>query len=309
MPEIYADSIEAKVDGTNQIVPIRDITKAPAITESTSGESIKLSDSADAPLTDIKLYGKSKQDGEPSPDNPVEIEIPGSDGNVEITASDGDEQIKNVTLPTPNGLPGIPVTSGGNYTDADGQQWICDEIDYARGKYVQRIVKAVYDGSDDEDWKLNVQSENWNRYYIGLRTSVLDSNSNNIHSMNTNFQIGAQGSTVNTKNVYTIMNSGFWLSMNGTETFEEFKSYLSLKPMTLYFILATPIETDLTTEQLTAIKQLRTYQTVTNITTDSEPQVGMEVEYTADTKTWIENKFTELAQSLAATQNTLLQEV
>ena len=25
-------------------------------------------------------------------------------------------------------LPGIPVTSGGNYTDSDGQQWICDEV-------------------------------------------------------------------------------------------------------------------------------------------------------------------------------------
>lgn len=35
----------------------------------------------------------------------------------------------------------------------------------------------------------------------------------------------------------------------------------------------------------------------------------MEVEYSADTKTYIDNKFAELAQSLAATQNTLLQEV
>ena len=34
-----------------------------------------------------------------------------------------------LTLPTPNGLPGIPVTSGGNYTDENGQQWICDEVD------------------------------------------------------------------------------------------------------------------------------------------------------------------------------------
>ncbi len=31
-----------------------------------------------------------------------------------------------LTLPTPNGLPGIPVTSGGNYTDQSGQQWVCD---------------------------------------------------------------------------------------------------------------------------------------------------------------------------------------
>ena len=44
-----------------------------------------------------------------------------------------------LTLPTPNGLPGIPVTSGGNYTDQNGQQWICDEVDLERGVKVQRV--------------------------------------------------------------------------------------------------------------------------------------------------------------------------
>ena len=40
-----------------------------------------------------------------------------------------------LTLPTPNGLPGIPVTSGGNYTDQTGQQWVCDEVDLERGVF------------------------------------------------------------------------------------------------------------------------------------------------------------------------------
>lgn len=44
-----------------------------------------------------------------------------------------------LTLPTPNGLPGIPVTSGGNYTDQNGQQWVCDEVDLERGMKVQRV--------------------------------------------------------------------------------------------------------------------------------------------------------------------------
>ena len=53
------------------------------------------------------------------------------------------EQI--LTLPTPNGLPGIPVNSGGNYTDQSGQQWVCDEVDFAREVMVQRIDKAALD--------------------------------------------------------------------------------------------------------------------------------------------------------------------
>lgn len=44
-----------------------------------------------------------------------------------------------LTLPTPTGLPGIPVTSGGNYTDQSGQQWVCDEVDLERGVKMQKI--------------------------------------------------------------------------------------------------------------------------------------------------------------------------
>lgn len=52
-----------------------------------------------------------------------------------------------LTLPTPSGLPGIPVTSGGNYTDENGQQWICDEVDLERGMRVQRVDKAAFDST------------------------------------------------------------------------------------------------------------------------------------------------------------------
>lgn len=438
MPEIYADSIEAKVDGTNQIVPIRDITKAPAIIASASGESIQLSDSGDAPLTDIKLYGKSKQDGEPSPDNPVEIEIPGSDGNVEIEVTganlfdndskdieqgafasdsglptanaanrvrvinmthvqpgeytinientDGKQKQVNVwvydldgtflknenmskyqnspatftitgnrnirfgvsnadqsnitpsdvgdimlnkgssalpyepykrtsaTLPTPNGLPGIPVASGGNYTDADGQQWICDEIDYARGKYVQRV------GVDN--LRNCVWIDSWNSAYnIDGTFLVYTQKYNNIVSSDRWYNVKCShfknfsGSILSDPNAGmgfgegSMFNAAFRVPTTLASNIDEWEDWIQQNNITFMLILATPVETDLTTEQLTALKQLRTYQTVTNITTDTEPQVGMEVEYTADTKTYIDNKFAELAQSLAATQNTLLQEV
>lgn len=52
-----------------------------------------------------------------------------------------------LTLPTPNGLPGIPVTSGGNYTDPQGQQWVCDEVDSERGVKVQRVDKEAFDST------------------------------------------------------------------------------------------------------------------------------------------------------------------
>lgn len=52
-----------------------------------------------------------------------------------------------LTLPTPTGLPGTPVTSGGNYTDQSGQQWMCDEVDLEKGVKVQRVDKAAFDST------------------------------------------------------------------------------------------------------------------------------------------------------------------
>lgn len=50
---------------------------------------------------------------------------------------------QTLTINTPNGLCGIPVDTGGNYTDSTGQQWVCDEIDFERGVFVQRIGKIT----------------------------------------------------------------------------------------------------------------------------------------------------------------------
>ena len=52
-----------------------------------------------------------------------------------------------LTLPTPNGLPGIPVASGGNYADPQGQQWVCDEVDFGKNVKVQRIDKGAFDST------------------------------------------------------------------------------------------------------------------------------------------------------------------
>ena len=57
---------------------------------------------------------------------------------------------QTLSIETPNGLPGIPVSSGGNYTDDNGQQWICDEVDLERGVYVQRVKKQALKAADFE---------------------------------------------------------------------------------------------------------------------------------------------------------------
>lgn len=109
------------------------------LTGSASGTVVSAEDAAAAPLCGLHIYGKSVQDGTPSPDNPVPIVSVGDGGSVLVTLSDGNGEEQTLTLQTPTGLPGIPVTSGGNYTDANGQKWITDEIGFKKGVKIQNI--------------------------------------------------------------------------------------------------------------------------------------------------------------------------
>ena len=100
---------------------------------SETGNPVAVDDAFAAPLCGLTVYGKSTQDGTPTPDAPVPIVSAGDGGSVAVALSDGNGKTQTLTLPTPTGLPGIPVTSGGNYTDPQGQQWVCDEIDLKKG--------------------------------------------------------------------------------------------------------------------------------------------------------------------------------
>ena len=112
-----------------------------------TGNPVSVSDAFSAPLCGLTVYGKSTQDGTPSPDNPAPIVSAGDGGTILVTVGDGADERQTITLQTPNGLRGIPVASGGNYTDPQGQQWVCDEVDLKRGVKVQRVDKATFDST------------------------------------------------------------------------------------------------------------------------------------------------------------------
>ena len=114
---------------------------------SETGNPVSVSDAFSTPLCGLTVYGKSTQDGTPSPDNPAPIVSAGDGGTITVTIGDGADERQTITLQTPNGLPGIPVTSGGNYTDPQGQQWVCDEVDLKRGVKVQRVDKTCFDNT------------------------------------------------------------------------------------------------------------------------------------------------------------------
>ena len=100
---------------------------------SNQGET-HLADSDNGKIMDMMLYGKSSQDGTPTPDNPVEIKSV-VNPTVKVTNEDETES-QTVTLPYT--LNAIPVSSGGNVTIGE-QQYISDYVDIEKGKLYRKV--------------------------------------------------------------------------------------------------------------------------------------------------------------------------
>ena len=269
-----------------------------------NGNPVNITDSVEWPLLGLKVYGKSTQDGTPSPESPVPIVSAGDEGSIGLTISDGADQSQQLTISTPNGLPGIPVDSGGNYTDAEGQQWVCDEIDFARGVYVQRVVLLEFDGSSDEQISrvtTGVQVTPVFRLLIDPTIFV----PNDINGLSNQFiaqtSIRAdfewQNGNIWTKSRYF----GNALAVRADEFSSEqaFKEHLSTHSLKIMINAATPIETPIPPEELAAYRDLHTYDGTT-VVSAAEDVAGLEVKYLADGEKYVERIVSQKAPEAAA---------
>ena len=297
MAKIYGTPIMAGgAGGTNTTLPpLLDNFRAKAkgnISKKGHGEAVNIIDSIKSELNGLKLYGKSTQDGTPTPETPIPIVSAGDGGTITVSVSDGAEQSQTLPVSTPNGLPGIPVTSGGNYTDADGQQWVCDEIDFARGKYVQRFKMLEFDGTESWDKTATPNSETY-RFYLQSRITGVKVPATSFIVVNlwcTHYQTTYAASSYERGNCVSVDRFGGMLfyDENHNTTVEDWKSYLAAQkaagtPVKVVYELETPVETNIPEETIEAYKSMKTYAPVTNIMTNSTPAAGIEIEYASTT--------------------------
>lgn len=274
-----------------------------AIRPTASGNPVSITDSVEWPLLGLKVYGKSTQDGTPSPENPVPIVSAGDGGSIDLTVSNGASLSQSMTIATPNGVPGIPVDSGGNYTDADGQQWVCDEIDYARGVYVQRVEQLELDGSSDEIYNLHAV----NSYNIANFLLVNHSEYKTFKSFCNRLvrQITLIAETT-TAGYYLNDVNGIYIRLQSSKAsaVPEFRNWLNQNPIKLLYILETPTETPLSEEEIAAYRALHTYDGATVVST-AEDVAGLDVRYVADAQKYIDARLTAAEshiQEIAAAQ-------
>lgn len=280
-----------------------------------SGELIALTDSADFALQGLKIYGKSTQDGEPTPENPIPIVSVGEGGSINLTISDTAEQKQIFPIPTPDGLLGIPVKRGGNYTDSTGQQWICDSIERnADGGWevVKRCKKFKLKPEDEIGsthlyntvtfdagyWPFRVNG--WKGQIIKFSMALSNLFLCNQSSWGSKSEIAY---TVETTMDFNLSFTRLGVNQDTpvAETINKLKEWISNND--IYFIaqLVTPATTPITDPELIVkLNALHTYYGITNLfCTDN---AGQRIQYLADTKLYIDSKLQSLVAQYHANQ-------
>ena len=235
------------------------------LTGSETGNPLSVDDAFSAPLCGLTVYGKSTQAGTPTPDAPVPIVSAGDGGSVAVTLSDGNGKTQTLTLPTPNGLPGIPVASGGNYTDSTGQQWVCDEVDLERGVRVQRTYEVDVDGE-------NVKFEQADVY------ANLEARGMPIALYNHGQEIYAISTFTSLSWFYNA--DARFLYLIAANISDQLNASCKKQLGKVYYALATPIETPLTPAEIAAYKALTAYGPDTVV--QAGDGAGLKLDYQRD---------------------------
>lgn len=239
------------------------------------GNEISVADASESPFVGMTIFGKTTQNGTPTPEAPVPLVSVGNGGNISVTVAAAEESQTLEVYTTADGLPGIPVDDG----------WISDEIDLGRGVYVQRVNKIVLTGA--ENWLTANTIGGVNILYLQPNYPLAAAEA----GLCTHFPYdhakayGGQDGYIGAEVRNAAGKSRLWVST--TMTAAEFKSFLAENPVTVLYPMAEPVEIALDSDLMAEFATLHSYKPSTAVSNDAG--ADMKIEYVADTQTYVEN--------------------
>lgn len=193
-----------------------------------------------------------------------------------ITVEGESAEAQKLVAITKNGLCGIPVSTGGNYTDEKGTLWMCDELDFERGVLIKRTNTITFKGTENFI-TLGVVG-NSNAFFYQVDSSVKPLTVNNegfslcshyerkpIISSTTD--IGHQVRKVsNSTECRILFRPEDIASMSGST----FMQWLKNNPVTVTYVLEKPIEIPLSKDELKKYKAIHTNYPATTVTSEMD---------------------------------------
>lgn len=191
----------------------------------------------------------------------IQIEINGTATDYELYYTP-----QSLSISTPTGLPAIPVDTDGNYTDANGQQWIADYVDLKRGKYVQWVYEKEI---GEANWEVY---DRMNGFYLMALPTIATGKSGISNQFKILKNLGNEAGLIlgiNNSYIYSIQNP-YYDETIGDKGLSNWKAHLTKHPLVVMTYLDEPIERDLTPEEIQAYKNLVTYAGTTIVENDAE---------------------------------------
>lgn len=187
-------------------------------------------------------------------------------------------------------LCGIPVESGENYTDNNGQQWICDKLVYnadGTGKIIKRCKKMYLESSNITSF---VEHKTFGNYfYTNIKSINIDEQSSLIPISNAfegiKFSERTQSDYLNNFRCFISTDGRIMLRNSVAEndkfpTLESMKNFVDSNDAYIVYPLAEPQEIPLSAAEMIALRQLMTYSGTTNIS--NSDNADMDVKYCTD---------------------------
>lgn len=197
---------------------------------------------------------------------------------------------QTITLQTQNGLPGLQVASGGNYTDSSGQQWICDEISVRDGVFgILKNLNMVHVKNCEESFAIGEHANG--QKYVGFNASNAEAN----YVPMSDRYIGSEWTNTNNK-IYVPAKGRAIITDNRFTDLETVKTIIRQENPCILYKVNTPVFEPFSEEVQQAYRALHTYYPNTTVTNDAGAH--MEVEYVADTKTYIDKIVTAHTQEI-----------
>lgn len=186
---------------------------------------------------------------------------------------------QSLSISTPTSLPAIPVDTDGNYTDANGQQWIADYVDLKRGKYVQNICDLPLKDINLEwcTWGVNYIVSNGTGFYAYLTKYAHVGNTKTLaticqHNADAwgGRKIGCNAEVNGNYITISLHTSDLDDASDNKKAIESFKKIVEQTDTHVLYVRAEPIERDLTPEEIQAYQNLVTYAGTTIVENDAE---------------------------------------
>ena len=193
-------------------------------------------------------------------------------------------------------LHAVPVAADGNYVDSNGQNWIADEIDLARGVLIKRTALIdLTQVTEWGSWGVNHKADGYTGFYVyyrdhnlgGEKGAVVCTIAPHVGDLWGGTGFGAWTTRSGNQYIAISIPNSYLADVSSKEAaLDSFKTIINEKQAK---ILATivPVEIPLSADELAACRDLHSNYPVTMVVNDRD--LTMRLTYNADTKTWIEN--------------------